>query len=47
VGLSNTRARLKELYGAGDRLLVTTAAGGGFTAAITIPFERLTEATDA
>jgi two-component system LytT family sensor kinase len=40
VGLSNTRARLKELYGAGDRLVLSTRAPGGFTATITIPFER-------
>lgn len=40
VGLSNTRARLKELYGAGNRLVLSTAPGGGFAAAMTIPFER-------
>jgi hypothetical protein len=40
VGLSNTRARLRELYGAGDRLIVSTAPGEGFAVAITVPFER-------
>jgi two-component system, LytTR family, sensor kinase len=40
VGLSNTRARLAELYGAGQRLVVSSPSGGGFVAAITIPFEK-------
>jgi signal transduction histidine kinase len=40
VGLSNTRARLAELYGAPDRLTLGNARGGGLVAAITIPFER-------
>lgn len=40
VGLSNTRARLRELYGAGERLIVSTAPGEGFAVAITVPFER-------
>jgi two-component system, LytTR family, sensor kinase len=40
VGLTNTRARLKELYGVGDRLAVSTAPGAGFTIAITVPYER-------
>jgi two-component system LytT family sensor kinase len=40
VGLSNTRARLKELYGAGDHLNVSTALGEGFAVAITVPYER-------
>jgi two-component system LytT family sensor kinase len=39
VGLANTRARLKELYG-GDRLRVSTAPGEGFAVAITVPYER-------
>jgi two-component system, LytTR family, sensor kinase len=40
VGLSNTRARLKELYGADNHLTVATAPGAGFTVAITVPYER-------
>jgi two-component system, LytTR family, sensor kinase len=40
VGLSNTRARLAELYGAGDRLALATLPGGGFAVAVTVPYER-------
>jgi two-component system, LytTR family, sensor kinase len=40
VGLSNTRARLTELYGGGDRLVVSTSPGAGFAVAITVPYER-------
>src|SRR5262249_29583351 len=40
LGLSNTRARLTELYGAGERLVISRPAGGGFTVTITIPYER-------
>jgi LytS/YehU family sensor histidine kinase len=40
VGLSNTRARLSELYGAGDRLALSSVTGGGLAATVTIPFER-------
>src|SRR5262245_14012680 len=40
LGLSNTRARLKELYGTADRVRVATAPGAGFAVAITLPYER-------
>jgi two-component system, LytTR family, sensor kinase len=37
VGLTNTRARLEELYGDDASLTLMTAAGGGAIATITIP----------
>ena len=39
VGLTNTRARLAELYGRGDHLKLSNAADGGVVAEITIPLE--------
>jgi len=38
VGLSNTRARLRQLYGDRQRLQLSNAPGGGLLAALTIPF---------
>ncbi|HEX8242564.1 MAG TPA: ATP-binding protein, partial [Longimicrobium sp.] len=38
VGLSNTRRRLRELYGPAARLEVQDRAGGGLTVALSIPF---------
>ena len=38
VGLSNTRERLRTLYGDAATLVLRTPAGGGTEAAITIPF---------
>jgi hypothetical protein len=43
VGLANTRARLRQLYGDGQRLSVGNASGGGFEAVIEIPFRRAAE----
>ena len=40
VGLTNTRARLAELYGRGEHLTLSNAAGGGAVAEITIPLAR-------
>lgn len=40
VGLSNTRARLKHLYGAAASLVVGEAASGGFVATVTLPLRR-------
>jgi len=37
VGLSNTRARLTELYGPGQHLVLSNDPRGGFAAEITIP----------
>jgi two-component system, LytTR family, sensor kinase len=38
LGLRNTRARLEQLYGAGDRLILTQAPGGGTVVTLNIPF---------
>jgi two-component system LytT family sensor kinase len=38
VGLANTRARLRELYGPAQELLLRTEPEGGVTALIRIPF---------
>jgi signal transduction histidine kinase len=45
VGLSNTRARLKQLYGAAASLELGNLAGGGFRARIALPAH--TEPVDA
>jgi two-component system, LytTR family, sensor kinase len=37
IGLSNTRARLEQLYGGGQSLDAGNAAGGGFRVRLTIP----------
>jgi LytS/YehU family sensor histidine kinase len=41
VGLSNTRARLEQLYGAQHRLELTKPAEGGLIVTIIIPFHNL------
>lgn len=38
LGLGNTRARLRQLYGSGERLLLTKAPGGGTLVKLRIPF---------
>ncbi len=38
LGLRNTRARLEQLYGAGDRLVLTPAPAGGTVVTLNIPF---------
>jgi len=38
LGLRNTRARLEQLYGAGDRLILTPAPAGGTVVTLNIPF---------
>jgi two-component system, LytTR family, sensor kinase len=40
IGLTNTRDRLRQLYGDRGRLELTSATGGGTRAAIEIPFRR-------
>jgi len=40
VGLSNTRARLRQLYGEGSRLTIRNHSDGGVVAEIMIPFKR-------
>jgi two-component system LytT family sensor kinase len=37
VGLTNTRARLNELYGTGDHLRISNHPDGGFVAEVFIP----------
>ena len=46
VGLANTRARLRELYGETAALTLSSAEGGGAVATITIPIDRM-EGADA
>ncbi|HEX7020704.1 MAG TPA: sensor histidine kinase [Gemmatimonadaceae bacterium] len=49
VGLSNTRARLAQLYGERQRLLLSSAPGGGALVEVRLPYhtrsERLTRGT--
>jgi two-component sensor histidine kinase len=40
VGLSNTRARLAELYGAGASLEIANAGGGGVAATVRLPYHE-------
>ncbi|MEK6408187.1 MAG: histidine kinase [Acidobacteriota bacterium] len=40
VGLANTQARLKQLYGNDHRLDLSNAAGGGLTVILEIPFRE-------
>ncbi|HWQ33599.1 MAG TPA: histidine kinase [Blastocatellia bacterium] len=40
IGLANTRARLRQLYGETDRLEIASAEGGGVIVKITIPFQK-------
>ena len=37
IGIANTRSRLQQLYGGAAHLILTTAADGGFIAAIDLP----------
>jgi LytS/YehU family sensor histidine kinase len=40
VGLANTQARLKQLYGSEHRLDLANAASGGLTVILEIPFRE-------
>jgi LytS/YehU family sensor histidine kinase len=40
IGLSNTRARLEQLYGASHQFEMTNADGGGFVVTLSIPFRN-------
>ncbi len=42
IGLANTRARLRELYGDGARLTLTSGAEGGFSVELQIPYHEHT-----
>jgi signal transduction histidine kinase len=41
IGLANTRARLRALYGADGSLAIEPGAAGGTRAALTLPFSRV------
>lgn len=41
IGLSNTRARLQQLYGGGHRIELDVGAGSGLTVRLEIPFRRM------
>lgn len=41
IGLANTRARLKKLYGAAHRFDMSPADGGGLMVTVTIPFHTV------
>jgi signal transduction histidine kinase len=43
VGLSNTRARLEQLYGANHRIAFGSSSGGGASVTVVIPFRRRQE----
>ena len=46
IGLANTTARLRELYGDAQRLDLDRPTGGGFRVSVSIPYrERPREAT--
>jgi signal transduction histidine kinase len=47
VGLTNTRARLTQLYGARQRLALTAAEGGGALAEIRLPYHTTSERRSA
>lgn len=44
VGLGNTRARLEQLYGAGQQLDFHPSPSGGLTVRVQLPFRRLPDA---
>ena len=46
IGLSNTQARLKQLYGAAHRFEMHDAAGGGLEVTIAIPFRNHTTSAE-
>jgi LytS/YehU family sensor histidine kinase len=43
VGLANTRARLRQLYGAEHRLEIANVPEGGAEAVLDLPFRELDE----
>jgi signal transduction histidine kinase len=47
IGLANTRARLEKLYGANQRLDLSTGPDGGLQVDITIPYDETYQASSA
>ena len=47
VGLTNTRARVRNLYGDEHGLILRNAAGGGLVVSLTIPFRTVSEHSKA
>jgi sensor histidine kinase YesM len=47
IGLSNTRQRLRQLYGEKQSLELKHRASGGLLVSITIPFRTTSEVTSA
>ena len=47
VGLTNTRARVRNLYGDEHGLMLRNAAGGGLVVSLTIPFRTVSERSKA
>ena len=47
VGLTNTRARVRNLYGADHDLTMRNAAGGGLVVGLTIPFRTIADGAKA
>lgn len=47
VGLTNTRARLEQMYGAGHSFLTGEPEGGGFEVVVRIPFRAMSETVPA
>ena len=43
LGLPNVRARLSRMYGAAGRLLLSSPAGGGVLATVTLPFHEASD----
>jgi LytS/YehU family sensor histidine kinase len=46
VGLANTRARVRELYGEAARLDLRNAAGGGLAATLMLPLRTMGESLE-
>ena len=47
VGLTNTRARVRNLYGDEHDLTLRNAAGGGLVVGLTIPFRTMSGGSKA
>lgn len=47
IGLTNTRARLRQLYGAAQQVELHNTPGGGLTVTVTLPYRRAGNAEEA